>query len=219
MSEEWKSAVLNHAILQTITPLPDNSFEQQSYFKSDDYIRVFPHYNHSECKSCKNDPQHLQSTWKRSELTCFGGPQRLEIERGCFSAGVGFQRVILENCLSLAGGRGGGKFLAVLPGCPSDVLKVKPFQSRKRPSLPDGLLCPNLSISPFSPVLGFYKHGFYYDRKWQQSLCDLLATARVHLCTTLRCWGWWPGGWREQEEPGRRVEVSKVTQCSQVQVK
>lgn len=61
MSEEQKSAVLNHTILQTITPLPDNSFKQQSYFKSNNYIHVFPHYNRSEFQSYRNDLQRLQS--------------------------------------------------------------------------------------------------------------------------------------------------------------
>lgn len=42
MSEEWKLSVLIHPILQTITPRPNNSFEQRSYFKSNDNIRVSP---------------------------------------------------------------------------------------------------------------------------------------------------------------------------------
>lgn len=121
MSEEWKSAVLNHAILQTITPLPNNSFEQQSYFKSNDYICVFPHHNSSEFKSYRNNLQHLHSEWSLSGLTLFGRSQSLEIQRVFFSWS-GTLACGLENCQDAFGHLPGEEdvesFFQFFPGCP-----------------------------------------------------------------------------------------------------
>lgn len=98
---------------------------------------------------------------------------------------------------------------------------IRPEQeSRKGPLLPDGLLCSRSDYpTVFSISCFFSNHVFYLDRKWQQSLCDLFATACMQLCTTLRCWSWWPVGRKGREEQGRRVEISKTTQCSPVQIK